>query len=352
MKSTAHSHARRGGAITVAAIALAALVGCTAAEPEDDVPVDDALGGESCEFTFGTTPNPDPGQLPTYAALDAMRDLGCDIETEVLEGNDLLAEGLVQGRYQIVGIGSTGFFSLYQQDAPVIILLERNGNDWALVGETGISDCQDVYDAGSLGITMLSGLTWTLGGQWFEQGCPDLEPPFAAVPGGAERAQALLAGQIASSVLPMGDALLLLEEHSDQVDLIANFSEAIPDLVSYLTMSNPEWVEENPETVKLFLRLVLEEHRAIAGDPDYLIGLMEQYDAAVDPALLEAVADVYATDTMFDPNGGATVEKLEFSINLFTERETIEAEPAIDPAADDLVVRDLLDDVLDEIGRG
>lgn len=360
------SSARRGLSVgATAAVLMLALVACAgggtsanmpsgsasdgATDPASDETTGSGLGDEPCDFTFSALTGLDASQVADYAAVDAMREAGCTIKVETLLQSDLVAQGVVQNRYQIVLTGSTSFFILAQQGEPVVMLAERSGNDWAMLGETGLKDCHDVMDAKSLGVPGLSSVGGAVASYWFNQECADLEAPFVAVPGGPQRAQALLSGQIATSVLPMADALTLLREAPDKIELMANFAETVPQLITYATWSNSKWVEENPNTVKLFMRLKLEEHRKIAGDPEYLIELMDRYKADVAPEDVEKVAEFVATSQIFDPNGGVAPEDVAFTIDLFQAGGAIDPEPKIDP--DGIVARDLLDEVLDEIGR-
>lgn len=303
---------------------------------------------ETRSFSFAHPSVPLIGHVAIHAALDRMREEGFEIEEPRIAESELVAEGVARDEFQMASAGANSPILLAQQDAPLRVLMQRNGNDWALFGVTDIEDCEDL-DGRDLAIHSEGGVSAAIIRHWIEENCPGTEPRYLTIPGGPNRAQAMLAGQVEAAPVQLDQVLELEAQGEGRFHVISNYAQEIPVLMTYAIFGNSEFIEQNPNVVKLFLMRVIEEHRAISEDSEYLGDLIREYLPDYPEEQIEPASELYVESDQFDPNGGASDEILNFTIDFYQEAEVVEQEPAITP--DDIAARGLLEEVLDIMGR-
>src|SRR5687767_1634829 len=86
---------------------------------------------------------PDITTVPILAAVDAVRQAGHDVKVVELAEPELAIEGLAKGDYAISAEATSPALIAIEKGAPIKIIADVVGNQWAIYGKPGISSCDD-----------------------------------------------------------------------------------------------------------------------------------------------------------------------------------------------------------------
>jgi NitT/TauT family transport system substrate-binding protein len=268
------------------------------------------------EFSVGFT-SLGLSSAPFLAALDTLRDDGYSIETPELAESELVTEGVANGDFAFGSGANNAVMLANTQGANLRLIVDRVQNEWTLYARNDITECADL-DGKRVAIHSEGAVSTVMVRNYIAQNCPDAEPEYIIISGSPNRLAALLADQIDASPLEVTDTITIDNEASDRFGLLASFSEELPELSTTSVYVNGDFADENPGTVEAVVQAVLEQHRQIEGDPDYLKQIAEEYVGdALDPETVDAVAQRYVDLGLFDPDGGLTEEKLTYTAEFF-----------------------------------
>ena len=338
--------------IVVAFVLL--LAACGAQDPVDGSPGSSAEGSPG-----GSAPSAeDPvsfvishattgiNSVPSAAAADALREMGYDVETVVVDASELSVEGVATGRFAFGASGNSTALLGMAAGGDLKFIVDELANEWSLYARQEIEECADL-DGQPVGIFSEGGVSTAMVRNYFATSCPDAEPSYLILGDSPTRAAALVAGEIAATPVELSDALNLEATAPDVVHELASFAEALPDLKTTSFYGNSAFMAEHPQATRDFIRALLEQFRRIDGDPEYLREITLEYYPSVSEDTLDAAVEAYVERGLFPVNGGLTEENLEYTIDFFVEAEVVEPGITVDQAAD----LSYLEAVLDEIGE-
>lgn len=314
------NRSRLFASIAAASLAGTALAGCAATTPGGD-------GGEA--FTVALI-EPDLTTVPLMEAVAQLNEDGYDIEIVELAEPELAIEGLAKGDYAISAEATSPALIAIQQGAPIRIVADVIGNQWAVYGQEGISSCDDLVGE-PVGIFSEGAVATAMVRDWVGAECAGGEPDYLVIGGSDVRAQALLQNQIRATALEIADVVTLSETTDTEFNEVVDFGEALPDLHPQTVYANADFLEGSADAAQAFIDALIEVHEQINEDPSYLVGLAVEHLGAEDDATQLAIAEAYVDAGLFDA-AALTEENVQSTIDFFVEAGVIDELDAADAA--------------------
>ncbi|RRS01254.1 ABC transporter substrate-binding protein [Glycomyces terrestris] len=274
---------------------------------------------------------PDLTTVPLLAAVDAVREQGYDVDVVELAEPELAIEGLARGDYAFSAEATSPALLAIEQDAPIRIVADVIGNQWAVYGRPGVDECDDLADR-PVGIFSEGAVATAMVRDWVADECTAGEPEYLVIGGSDVRAQALLAGQIDATALEVADAVALAAAGETELEPLVDFGAALPDLHPQTVYANTGFLADAPEAADAFIDALVAVHERINADPGHLVDLAVEYLGEEPGPVLDAIAQAYVDEGLFDA-AALTEENVQGTIDFFTEAGVI-GELSADDVAD------------------
>jgi NitT/TauT family transport system substrate-binding protein len=294
-----------------------------------------ACGGSAAtdhSFTVAVI-EPDITTVPILAAVDAVRAAGHQVEVVELAEPELAIEGLAKGDYAISAEATSPALIAIEQDAPIKIIADVVRNQWAVYGRSGIARCDDL-NARPFGIFSEGAVATAMAKEWVHTDCSaGNQPSYLTIGGSDVRAQALIAGQIDATPLEISDVAALESAAGAQFVQVVDFAQRLPDLRPQTVYANGDFVADHRDLAQAFVSALVQEHTKINVDPQYLVGLVQEYlpdDADENTA---AIAQRYVDAGLFDA-AGLTEHNIQGTIDFFVRAGVLEGGMTAADAAD------------------
>jgi NitT/TauT family transport system substrate-binding protein len=293
--------------------------------------------GAADSFTVAVI-EPDITTVPILAAVDAVRAAGHQVEVVELAEPELAIEGLAKGDYAISAEATSPALIAIEQDAPIKIIADVVGNQWAVYGRPGVSTCNDL-DGRPFGIFSEGAVATAMAKEWVHTECgAGIQPSYLTIGGSDVRAQALLAGQIDATPLEISDVAALESAAGAQFVQVVDFAQRLPDLHPQTVYANSDFVADHRDLAQAFVSALVQEHTKINADPQYLVGLVQKFlpdDADENTA---AIARRYVDAGLFDA-AGLTEQNVQGTIDFFVRAGVLEGGMTAADAVDLSLVR-------------
>lgn len=297
----------RSRLVATAVLAIAttvSLVGCS--------------GGTSGEESWTVALiEPDLTTVPLMEAVEMVIADGFDVNIVELAEPELAIEGLAKGDYAISAEATSPALIAIEQGAPIRIIADVIGNQWAVYGASGVTTCEDLV-GNPVGIFSEGAVATAMVREWVAAECSSGEPEYLVIGGSDVRAQALLSGQIDATALEIADVVTLAETAEADFEQIVDFGEALPELHPQTVYANADFLANSPEAAQSFVDALLEVHTKINADPAYLVELAVKHLGVDDDAVQLAIAEAYIDAGLFDA-GALTNENVQSTVDFFTE---------------------------------
>lgn len=290
-------------ALLSAGIVAVALTGCASGE-----------SGPRESFTVALI-EPDLTSVPLMAAVDTIREAGFSVDVVELAEPELAIEGLAKGDYAISAEATSPALIAIEKGAPIRIIADVIGNQWAVYGNESIHECNDLIGR-PVGIFSEGAVATAMVKEWVAAECAGGEPEYLVIGGSDVRAQALLSNQIDATALEISDVVTLTETADAQFNEIVNFGKALPHLHPQTVYANAEFLQSSPEAAQAFVDALVAEHVRINADPAYLVSLAVKYLGAAEDATQLAIAQAYVDAGLFDA-AGLTEENVQATVDFF-----------------------------------
>jgi NitT/TauT family transport system substrate-binding protein len=283
--------------------------------------------------------------LPSLIAQERLRTAGYEVTDVTLNGPELAIEAIAKGEAQLGGGASFPQLQAMQKGAEIKIIADRGANEWVVVSTPDLRQCADlsnkrvgVHSAGSVSTAMLKA--------WLASTCPQATPQILIIAGSDNRAAALIAGQLDASPLELADAINLDAKAAGKFHRLTDFSTGLPDLDTGTRLANSEFLKSNRPAVVDFTRELIRTNREINSNPNILKEATQRYIPELMPNV-DAVIAGYQAIKAFDPNGGLTRRRMEYTIDFFVKAGSLEEGLTADQVAD----YSIIEDALKELGR-
>ncbi|MFI6292778.1 ABC transporter substrate-binding protein [Nonomuraea sp. NPDC050790] len=272
-------------------------------------------------FSVAVT-EPDITTVPILAAVDAVRQAGHRVEVVELAEPELAIGGLAEGAYAISAEATSPALSAIEQEAPIKIIADAIGNQWAIYGSSKLT-CDDL-DGRPFGIYSRGAVATAMTEEWVRTQCTGgREPEYLTIGGSDVRAQALVAGEIDATALELADVVALERSGGSAFAQVVDFGRTLPDLRPQTVYANADFLTEHREVAQLFVSALVREHAKINADPRHLVGLVAKYLPEEDP---DDVADIAARSVkagLYDA-AGLTERNVQATIDFFVRAGVIE----------------------------
>jgi ABC-type nitrate/sulfonate/bicarbonate transport system substrate-binding protein len=276
---------------------------------------------------------PDITTVPVLAAVDAVRQAGHQVEVVELAEPELAIEGLAKGDYAISAEATSPALIAIEQDAPIKIIADVIGNQWAIYGKPGISSCDDLSGR-PFGIFSEGAVATAITKDWVSSTCAaGKQPNYLTIGGSDVRAQALVAGQIDATPLELSDVVTLESSGVSGFTEVVDFAERMPDLHPQTVYANAEFLAEHRDVAQAFVTALVQEHAKINADPQHLVELVTKYLPEEDPATVARIAERYVEAKLFDA-AALTEQNVQGTIDFFARAGVIEQGMTAKDAAD------------------
>ncbi|MFD0413844.1 ABC transporter substrate-binding protein [Streptomyces sp. NPDC127108] len=268
---------------------------------------------------------PDITTVPFLAAVDSLRRQGHDIDVVELAAPELAIEGLALGDYAISAEATGPALSAIEQNAPIRIIADVVGNQWALYGRPGVTSCDDL-DKRPFGIFSAGAVATAMAKDWVRTHCgADRRPRYLTLGGSDVRAQALASGEIDATPLEVADAVAL-ESSTDPgaagLTKLADFARTLPDLHPQTVYANADFLADHREVSQAFVTALVREHARINARPGHLARLVHRYLPQEDEADVARVAKRYRAARLFDA-AALTPRNVQGTIDFFARAGVI-----------------------------
>ncbi|MET8689965.1 ABC transporter substrate-binding protein [Streptomyces sp. NPDC004732] len=317
-------HARR--LLPTAIAALTALTATACGGPGTHTRADGTLS-----FTVAVV-EPDLTTVPVLAALDAVRDRGHQVDVVELAEPELAVEGLAKGQYAISAEATGPALSAIEQGAPIRIIADAIGNQWALYGRPGVSSCDDLGGR-PFGIFSEGAVATAIAKDWVGAECGGERPRYLTIGGSDVRAQALASGEIDATPLELSDAVSLDASGASGFTKVVDFAESLPDLHPQTVYANSGFLGEHRAVAQEFVTALVREHSRITADPRRLVDLAQTHLPAEERADVARVARRYSDAKLFDA-AALTSRNVQGTIDFFARAGVIGPGMTAQDAAD------------------
>lgn len=303
--------------LTLLASALIAMGACA----DDGDSSSGAAGGGAGEevtgsLTIGFSSAADVGDLATLMAIDRLTEEGIEVESVFFSQPELVTQALLSNDIDVaVGAITTALAAVEAQDAPLSIFLNQIRNEWVLWSKTNATSCDDL-EGESIGVHSTSGASYYMVRTWFqEDGCAD--PEYTVVPGSDARAAAMIAGEMDTSLLEIGDALLVESERPDDYQEVVNFSEELPNLLTISFFTTENFLASNADLLGRLAEAVATTNAELAADPETAAAAVPDYlESANDQT--RATAEAYAELELWPTDPALTEDAISYSLDFYT----------------------------------
>ncbi|MFI6737586.1 ABC transporter substrate-binding protein [Nonomuraea sp. NPDC050451] len=276
---------------------------------------------------------PDLTTVPILAAVDAVRQAGHQVKVVELAEPELAIEGLAKGDYAISAEATSPALIAIEQDAPIKIIADVIGNQWAIYSKPGISSCDDLSGR-PFGIFSEGAVATAMAKEWVGAQCgAGKRPDYLTIGGSDVRAQALVAGQIDATPLEISDVAVLESSGKEKFTQVVDFGKTLPDLHPQTVYANAGFLTEHKAAAQAFVTALVREHAKINADPRYLVSLAAKYLPDEDTGHVAEIAERYVKAKLFDAPA-LTEQNLQGTIDFFVRAGVIKQGMTAKDAAD------------------
>ncbi|MEV2254226.1 ABC transporter substrate-binding protein [Streptomyces sp. NPDC050147] len=282
---------------------------------------------------------PDLTTVPLLAAVDTLRGQGHEVDVVELAEPELAVEGLAKGDYAISAEATGPALSAIEQDAPIKIIADVVGNQWALYGRSAVSSCDDLSGR-PFGIFSEGAVATAIAKDWVAAECgAGKRPDYLTIGGSDVRAQALASGEIDATPLEISDAVALESSGATGLTKVVDFAESLPDLHPQTVYANAAFLTRHREVAQEFVDALVREHGRINADPRHLVELVKKYLPEEDQDDVATTARRYRDAKLFDA-AALTRRNVQGTIDFFARAGVIERGMTTRDAADLSFIRE------------
>jgi NitT/TauT family transport system substrate-binding protein len=309
-----------------------------------DISVPKPSGNLSFKWSIGS----DLGfaELPIWMTAQRLARDGWKMDIVEFAQSELATEALVKGDVQVSSGTTSNALVATERGARLALIGERNLNEWVLVSTPELRQCSDLQGK-RLAIHSEGAVSAAMARNWVASVCRGTTPNYLIIAGSANRAQALINGQIDATPLELADWVRVETQAPGKFRILENFSRGLPNLSSSAIYTSSDWLSANRPVMTAFMAELLKTFRMVAEQPALLESAAKERLPEIDAQLLPKIIQAYFSIDAFPPNGGLTAQKVEGTIAFFTEGGQIKPGMTVAQAAN----LGVLEDALNIVGR-
>lgn len=270
-----------------------------------------------------------PGDAPSALALETLEADGWEVDFIEFDSPDVQTQALLRGDVNFAAMGPSTVMSANLAGADIKMLSNDVRNDLQIVVAPEIEECADLdgkpvayHSEGSTSTAHLK--------RWLLDECPEAAPEFLVISGSANRATALIEGQIAGTVVRLEDWIPAIKGNEGKAKVLTSLSEDQSELLAHTITATTKTIEDDAALVEAYLDALQEEFTSLHEDPaayaeraSELLGMETEDLAEVYTQLVEL--------GIFPENVGIDMDEVEATIAFYQESGSIpegELEPS------------------------
>ncbi|WP_433332372.1 ABC transporter substrate-binding protein [Spirillospora sp. CA-294931] len=276
---------------------------------------------------------PDITTVPILAAIDTVRRAGHRVKVVELAEPELAIEGLAKGHYAISAEATSPALIAMQKKAPIKLIADAVGNQWAIYGKRGIASCDDLRGR-PFGIYSKGAVATAMTKEWVAAKCgAGKRPEYLTIGGSDVRAHALVSGEIDATALEISDVVSLESTGGGRFAQLVDFGKDLPDLRPQTVYANSDFLASYRGAAQEFVSALVNEHAKINADPKHLVALVTKYLPEEDADEVAEVAERYVKAGLFKA-GALNERNVQSTIEFFVKAGVIEPGMKARDAAD------------------
>jgi NitT/TauT family transport system substrate-binding protein len=304
-----------------------------------------ALPRKSGTLRFSLTGNLKVLDVPRLMALDSLKEQGYTVEQTNLASSDLIPISLVRGDIEFGSSDTSVMWSAIAKSADLRTVVGRTNTTFYLVTKQELQTCGDL-NGRPIAFNSSTSVGSLMFQSYIKQNCPGITPQILLINDSNNRMASLQTGNTDGAWLELDAWLQLQRQAPGKFHILVDFAKEFPKFQYSAFAVRRTWAEQNPETIKDFIRALLIAQRRIIGNPQLLSDQIVKY-LSLGPADAQAAADAYLKLGVWDANGGLTSGSIQYMIEFLASTNSLPA----GVKANDVTDLSYLNAVLDEMGR-
>ena len=320
-------------ALSTAAIASGlalVLSGCSSTESPEAGGDDAAKGSVVLGYPGGLG----PGDAPSALALETLKADGWEVEFIEFDSPDVQTQALLRGDVNFAAMGPSTVMSANLAGADLKMVTNDVRNDLQIVVSPDIKECADLdgkpvayHSEGSTSTAHLK--------RWLSDTCPDASPEFMVISGSANRATALIQGQIAGTVVRLEDWIPAIKGNESKAQVLTSLSEDQSNLLAHTITTTSKTLDENSAVVDAYLEALQAEFTALQADPAAYADRAAEV-LGMDAAELVDVYEQLVELGIFPTEVGIDMDEVDATLKFYQESGSVpEGELSASDIADD-----------------
>lgn len=315
-------------AAAVAGLLATSLVACGSGGSSGDT--SESAGSVTVGYPGGLG----PGDVPSVLALDNLAEQGYETDYIEFDSPDVQTQALLRGDVNFAAMGPATVMSANINGADLKMISNDVRNDLQIVVSPEINECADLdgktvayHSEGSTSTAHLK--------RWLSDTCPEAQPEFMIISGSANRATALLEGQIAGTVVRLEDWIPAIRGNDDQAKVLVSLSEDQSELLAHTIATTTDALEEDSETAEAYIAALQQELDEMYEDPAAYAEKAAEF-LGTDAAELTEVYQQLVDLEIFPSEVGIDMDEVTATLEFYQESGSIpEGELSADDVADD-----------------
>ncbi len=269
-------------------------------------------------ITLGFPGGVGPTDIPAILALEDMKAKGWTTNYIEFDSPDIQTQALLNGDIQVASMGPATVFAANLAGADLRIVSNNNSIDFIVLAKTGLETCADldgqIVAYHSTGSTTTAHLY-----RYIADNCAGITPNYMVLSGSANRAAALLNGQIAGTIVRMEDWIAATGGEDDRAKILALLAETQSTLLTQTIVVSAKNLDAERAETEAFVDALHDQFAKIYADPTAYAELAVSY---LDGASVETVSAVYgalAEAELFPKEKALSLAQVEDTIAFYEE---------------------------------
>lgn len=277
-----------------------------------------AVAQTAGDITLGFPGGVGPTDIPAILALEDLKAKGWEASYIEFDSPDFQTQALLNGDIEVASMGPATVFAANLAGADLRIVSNNNRIDFIVLAKSDIAACADldgqIVAYHSTGSTTTAHLY-----RYIADNCPDISPNYMVLSGSANRAAALLNGQIAGTIVRMEDWIAATGGEDERARILAVLAADQATLLTQTIVVSAKNLDADRAEVQAFVDALHDQFAKVYADP---VAYAEAALPYLDGATLETVTAVYdalVTEELFPRDKALSLEQVQDTIRFYEE---------------------------------
>lgn len=283
-----------------------------------------AFAQDAGNITLGFPGGVGPTDIPAILALEDLKAQGWTTSYIEFDSPDIQTQALLNGDIEVASMGPATVFAANLAGADLRIVSNNNRIDFIVLAKSDIEACADLN--GQIVAYHSTGSTTTAHlYRYIADNCPEIEPNYMVLSGSANRAAALLNGQIAGTIVRMEDWIAATGGEDERARVLAVLANDQATLLTQTIVVSAKNLDADREEVQAFVDALHGQFSKVYADPAAYAEAALPY---LDGATLEGVSAVYGAlvaEELFPKDKALSLDQVEDTIAFYEEAGRAEA---------------------------